>query len=177
MMALLDAMNETFTELCLANLRRTARLCRGEAAAAASAAAPYKGRQLAWMMALVAIARAVVVTRLNVTCFVPRLYVDAREPVARPPKIKKHEGGTLLVAGNRGVPLAVWALELARDAAEAAIRFVHTYDHSSMALGELWAVVATLPEDSQVGVWLVDSATVMRQEPGRGRRWVVMGHV
>ncbi len=71
----------------------------------------------------------------------------------------------LLAAGNRGEPLAVWALELARDAAEAAIRFVHTYDHSSMALGELWAVVATLPEDSQVGLWFVCSAKATSRKP------------
>lgn len=91
----------------------------------------------------VAISRAVIVAaRLTVRVLHAPFLYDVVRCCARP------RGPTLL-----GVPLAVRALELARDAAEAAIRLVHTYDHSSMALGELWAVVATLPEDSQVGGW------------------------
>ncbi|KAG2422827.1 hypothetical protein HXX76_015769 [Chlamydomonas incerta] len=42
-----------------------------------------------------------------------------------------------LCSGSTGEPLSVWALESARDAAEAALRFVYIHDNSSMALGDM----------------------------------------
>ncbi|GLI68459.1 hypothetical protein VaNZ11_012881, partial [Volvox africanus] len=78
---LLDEMQQTFAELCLANLRRTVWLC----------------------------------------------------------------------AGGSG-PLPLWALESVRDSAEAALRFIHTHEHSSMALGDMLAVETELGDETQT--WL-----------------------
>ncbi|GFR52039.1 hypothetical protein Agub_g14556, partial [Astrephomene gubernaculifera] len=57
-----------------------------------------------------------------------------------------------LCAAGTHETLAVWALESARDSAESALRFIHTHEHSSLALGDLLEMEAELGEDTRA--WL-----------------------